>query len=60
MNETNFEASHSKMDAGNRSSKVTIAAIFGAVLITFIMVGCFLTALVMILDAIPFQHLVAH
>ena len=60
MNETKLEDIHPQQNIGCRSSKVTIAAIFGAVLIILIMALCFLTALIMILDEIPFQHLLVH
>lgn len=58
MNETKLEGSTPKMGMGNGSTKITVAAIFGAVLITLILAGCFLTTLIMILDFIPFQHIV--
>lgn len=60
MNGTEFEGEQPIMGAGNRTSKVTIAAIFGAVLIIFILAGCFLTTLIMILDAIPFHAILGH
>lgn len=57
MKETNFKDSHTNIRGGSRSDKVVIATIFGVVLITFILAGCFLTTLIMMLDAIPFQHI---
>jgi len=57
MNDTKMEGSTPNLGAGNMTAKVTIAAIWGAVLVTLIMAGCTLTALIMVLDAIPWRHI---